>query len=251
MEHLSHEAATAESEDEAAEQFLPLVGLAAKAALPLAAKLGARVLPGLARKVAPHLTRGVSQVARTLFRSKATRPLLRTMPGIARRAMKSLVHQAARGHHITPRKALRTFARHTARTLASPRHAVTAFRRSRRLDRRYHVAARRYVGRPAALRLGRRPLHWRYRAAGHPGYYRPGYNRLGYGRPGYFRPGYFRPGYYRAGVPAKARPIYRGVRAPIPGGHLPAPAPVAQAAGCQCFRPVSCAACGSPLVTNH
>jgi hypothetical protein len=155
MEHMSHEAVTAESEQEAAEQFLPLVPLAAKVILPHAAKFAARAVPSLAKRVAPrimsrvvpHLTRGVSQVARTLFRSPATRPLLRAVPHVAKRTIASIARLAARGRPITPRTALRLLARQTARTLSSPRRAVMAFRRSRALDHRYHRAARRLIGR--------------------------------------------------------------------------------------------------------
>ncbi|HME10038.1 MAG TPA: hypothetical protein VKG25_23475 [Bryobacteraceae bacterium] len=155
MEHMSHEAVTAESEQEAAEQFLPLVPLAAKVILPHAAKFAAKALPSLAKKVAPrimarvvpHLTRGVSQVARTLFRNSATRPLLRAVPNIAKRTIASVARLAAQGRPITPSTAVSLLARQTARTLSCPRQAVMAFRRSRALDHRYHRAARRLIGR--------------------------------------------------------------------------------------------------------
>jgi hypothetical protein len=158
MEHMSHEAVTAESEQEAAEQFLPLIPLAAKAILPHAVKFAAKAIPSLAKRVAPrivsrvvpHLTRGVSQVARTLFRSPATRPLLRAVPNIAKRTIANVARLAARGQPITPRTAVRLLARQTARTLSSPRRAMMAFRRSRALDHRYHRAARRFIGRPTA-----------------------------------------------------------------------------------------------------
>jgi hypothetical protein len=101
-------------------------------------------------RVVPHLTRGVSQVARTLFRSPATRPLLRAVPNIAKRTTADVARLAARGRPITPRTALRLLARQTARTLSSPRQTVTAFRRSRALDHRYHRAARRLIGRGTA-----------------------------------------------------------------------------------------------------
>jgi hypothetical protein len=155
MEHMSHEAATAESEHEAAEQLLPLIPLASKVIFPLATKFATNAIPAPANKAAPrimsrvvpHLTRGVSQVARTLFRSPVTRPLLRAVPNIAKRTIANIARLAARGQPITPRTAVRLLARQTARTLSSPRQAVTAFRRSRTLDQRYHRAARRLIGR--------------------------------------------------------------------------------------------------------
>lgn len=237
MEHLSHEASSAESEDEAAEQFLPLIPLAAKAVLPLAAKLGAKVLPSLARKVAPHLTRGVSQVARTLFRSKATRPLLRAVPGIAKRTMVSLARRTAQGHHVSPRTALRTLARHTARTLASPRRAVTAFHRSKALDRRYHVAARRLVGRPAGHLLRHRFGHLRRQFVGRPGLYRPGYHQPGVAATSTHQA---HPGSYRAVTRKPVGPYYARPRLAVGAVH---------AAPCMCFRPVNCASCGGNCAT--
>ena len=239
MEHMSHEAVAAESEQEAAEQFLPLI--------PLAAKLGAKLLPRLASKVVPHLTRGVSQVARSLFRNRATRPLLRALPNIGRRTVTHLARQAARGHHITPRGAVRVLARQTARTLGNPRRVVQAFRRSRAYDRRYHAAARRFVGPPS--RRGQ-------------GYYRQGGYRWQGTRPARYGTYVQYPGYHSVPYPgqAPATPGYTGQPAPtyavpsaptytIPpasGPWLPAMPvqPAVAPSACQCFQPVSCSSCG-------
>src|SRR5262245_58857495 len=75
MEHLGHAAAEAESEAEA-EAFIG-------ALIPLAARLLPRVAPAIMR-AAPGLIRGAAGVARTLRRSPATRPLVRTIPTIVR-----------------------------------------------------------------------------------------------------------------------------------------------------------------------
>lgn len=179
MEHEGHAAAEAANEQEAAEHFLPLIGLAAKFVLPkiaglAAKKLGAgalqkvggrlagraasqllrRVGPRLLRRVTPQLTRGVANVTRTLFRSPATRPLLHAMPRIARGTVARLAAHVARGRRITPRLAVRTLAQQTARTLGSPRVLARSYRRSRAWDRRYHQRTRRVLGRPtgAAVR---------------------------------------------------------------------------------------------------
>jgi hypothetical protein len=266
MEHLSHEAASAESEEEAAEQFLPLIPLAAKFLLPKLASLGAKALPILSRKLAPHLTRGVSQVARTLFRSKATRPLLRTMPNIAKRTVATLARHAAKGHTVTPRTALRTLARHTAHTLSSPRHAVRAFHRSRALDRRYHVATRRFVGRPTTHGSAHHGVAHGHRHPGAPGHHRRirhGHHRFGrahhphhgtrlhhrYGRPGLRGPGYWRGGPWGQGGPrpaghyGSARPIAAG--APVRSGrrYFRGASSAHRSGPCLCFRPVSCGSC--------
>jgi hypothetical protein len=118
-------------------------------------------------RVVPHLTRGVSQVARTLFRSPATRPLLRAVPHIAKRTIANVARLAASGRPITPRTAVRLLARQTARALSSPRQAAIAFRRSRALDRRYHRAARPLIGRRTVGPTP--PIPWR------PIYSRPAY----------------------------------------------------------------------------
>ncbi len=144
MEHLAHVAAEAESEQEAAEGFLPLIPLVASKLLPLAAKAVpklAKALPNISRavsRVTPQLTRGVSQITRGLFRNPRTRPLVRTIPSIARRTVTSIARQAAAGQPVTPQAARRTLASQTRAVLANPRQAAQVVRRSRALDRQAH-----------------------------------------------------------------------------------------------------------------
>src|SRR5262245_44470249 len=127
MEHMAHEATEAESEQEVAEGFLPLIPMLAAKALPLAAKflpkIAGKVLPTLASavgKVAPRLMRGVSNVARSLFRNRKTRPLVRAVPTIARRTMNTIARQTAAGRPVSPQQAQRVLARQTAAVLGSP-----------------------------------------------------------------------------------------------------------------------------------
>lgn len=180
MEHTGHAAAEAANEQEAAEHFLPLIGLAAKLVAPkligmagkiggkLIGKVGSRLLrrvgPRLVRRIAPRvtrrvvsrvlgraaprLTRAVGNVTRTLYRSPATRPLLHAMPRIARGTMGALVRRTVVGRPITPRLAVRQFARQTAKTLSNPRVLNQIYRRSLVLDRRFHRNSRRVLGRP-------------------------------------------------------------------------------------------------------
>jgi hypothetical protein len=140
MEHLGHAASETESEAEAE----ALVG----ALIPLAARVVPRVAPAIMRS-APQLIRGVARVTRTLRRNPATRPLVRTVPTIVRRTATTLARRAARGRPVTPQVAARTLAGQTARVLSSPGQCVHAYRRSRALDRRYHVAARQQPRRQA------------------------------------------------------------------------------------------------------
>jgi len=137
MEHLAHAAMEAENEQEAAEQFFPLIGLAAAKLLPLAAKAGAKLLPKL-MKSAPKLIRGVSNMTRSLHRNPRTRPLLRTMPTIVNNTMNNLARQAARGRPVTSQQAVRTLAQQANRVLSNPQRCAQAYRRSRTLDRQMH-----------------------------------------------------------------------------------------------------------------
>src|SRR5260370_28699130 len=115
MEHLGQLAAEAETEEEAAEHFLPLIGMAASKLLPVVARAAGPLLkknlPRIARAVtraSPHLTKNIGKVARMLHRKPQTRHLLKTVPAIARRTVGSIARQAARGRRITPRAAVRT-----------------------------------------------------------------------------------------------------------------------------------------------
>jgi len=134
MEHLGELAAEAETEDEAAEHFLPLVGMAASKLLPVVARavapMAKRALPKIAKALTrstPQLTRGIGKVAKALHRNPKTRHLLRAVPGIARRTVGNIAHKVARGGQITPRTAARTLAHQTQISQADwPRNVSTA-----------------------------------------------------------------------------------------------------------------------------
>jgi hypothetical protein len=154
MEHMALAAMEAENEHEAAEGFLPLIPLVAGKLLPLAArlapKIAARVLPRVARslsRVTPQLTRGVGNLARTLYRNPQTRPLLRTIPSTARRAVTAIAKQAADGQPVSPRGALQVLARTNHRLLSSPTIVNSVMRRANVLDRQAH----RLSGLPAGI----------------------------------------------------------------------------------------------------
>jgi len=169
MEHLGHAAMEAESEFEAAEGFAPLVPLVASKLVPLAAKaaphLAARVLPRVAHavnRVTPHLTRSVGNLTRALYRHPQTRPLLRVVPSITRRAVTTIARHAAAGRPVSPHRAVRILAHQNHRVLSNPRLVHHTLRRSRSMDGRYH----RLAGIPAVGRHYR----WRWRnGLMHPG----------------------------------------------------------------------------------
>ncbi|WP_263351063.1 hypothetical protein [Acidicapsa acidisoli] len=182
MEHLGELAAEAETEDEAAEHFLPLVGMAASKLLPVVAKavapMAKKALPKIASaltKATPKLTRGVGTVAKALHRNPQTRHLLRAVPGIARRTVGSIAHKVARGGHVTPRTAVQTLARQTRRVLGTPHHRAQALRRHHHLERRFH----RHVG-PG---MGRAHAHYGPAAPGTHTRYGYGVRRVAPGAP--------------------------------------------------------------------
>lgn len=232
MEHLGELAAEAESEDEAAEHFLPLIGMAASKLLPVVAKavapMAKRALPKIAKALTrstPKLTRGIGKVARALHRNPQTRHLLRTVPGIARRTVGSIAHKVARGQRITPAIAVRTLAKQTRRVLGTPRLRSQALRRHHHLERRFHGRYR-DMARP----------HWRYGRGRRVGYR--------YGRPVAPAPGAAAP---RSGVAYTAPGVGRAGAAPTAGGQ-----PVVrhgQVAGGQCTC-AACPTCGTPATAQ-
>jgi len=239
MEHLGELAAEAETEDEAAEHFLPLIGMAASKLLPVVARavapMARRALPKIAKALTrstPKLTRGIGTVAKALHRNPSTRHLLRAVPGIARRTVGSIAHRVARGGQVTPRTAIRTLAAQTRRVLDTPQHRAQALRRHNYLERRFHGPVGPGVARP----------HWRYGRAGTRYAARPLQRGrvTAYGRPGYVR-GVYRPATAATvpGSPAVAQygPAVGRFACPACGGPGGAAAPA----------PAYCRCCGQVL----
>jgi len=243
MEHLGELAAEAETEEEAAEHFLPLIGMAASKLLPVVAKavapMAKKALPKIARAVmksSPRLTKGIGQISRTLHRNPQTRHLLKTVPGIARRTVGSIARQVAHGRRITPTTAVRTLAQQTRRVLGHPQHRRHALRRHNHLERTFH---RRYA--PGMARP-----HWRYGRYPYR-YYGRGIPRTAAGPGGIYRPGVsYRPG---AAAPVAAG---RAVRyGQVVGGQCTcAPCPSCGTAPGQSATtptPAYCRCCGQVL----
>jgi hypothetical protein len=109
--------------------------------VPLAARLIPRAAPTIMRS-APQLVRGLANVARTLRRSPATRPLVRTLPTVMRRTAATIARQQSGGRPVTPSRAVQTLAQQTARVISSPQQCVQSYQRSRTLDRQFHRAVR-------------------------------------------------------------------------------------------------------------
>lgn len=119
-------------EDGEGDQFLPLIGLAAKA-IPLVAK-------------------GVRAVGKAMNASRQTRKMVRTLPRVTAKTATSLARQARAGRPITPQRVARTMARQTAKTLVKRPTVATAMSRNRANARRRvqakGPAVRVPVGRP-------------------------------------------------------------------------------------------------------
>jgi len=233
MEHLGELAAEAESEDEAVEHFLPLVGMAASKLLPVVAKavapMAKKAIPKIAHaltKSTPKLTHGIAKVTKALHRNPQTRHLLKTVPSIARRAVGKIAHHAARGGHITPRTAARHLAKAAHRVLGTPGHRAHALRHHNRLERKFHGRMGHGMARPHFGRHGLR----------HGG--------LRHGRHG------IRAGALGHGVPRGAGVPQPGVGAPGVGGR-PARYGQAVGGGCTCgaagAAPAYCRCCGQVL----
>lgn len=235
LEHLGHTAAEAANEQEAAEHFLPLIPLAAKALLPMAGKLIAplakkaigtlatKVAPQIIKNVAPTLTRAVSNVTRTLFRSPTARPLLHAMPKIARSTVAQIAQRASRGLPVNRQVALRTLAQNTYRTLSNPRSLVNSYQRSLRADRWHHRRVGRLVGAtPRPYRRGGSRAGYAGGGGGAAGGYGPGAGSPGNGGAGPSPHGGYAPGV--PGLPGVPGPI-NGLPGPLPFAAPPGATP--------------------------
>jgi hypothetical protein len=181
MEHLGLAAMNAETEDEAAEHFLPLIPMVASKLLPLAAKalpkVAAKLLPRVARAithVTPNLTRGVTHITRALHRNPQTRPLLRTLPSVARRAIHTIAKRTAAGHRVTPAQAVRILHGHRRHIMNDPQLVRSVLQRSKLMDRHLHRAGGVHA-RPVAHRhYGTLGSYGKHGAHGTSGYVRHG-----------------------------------------------------------------------------
>jgi hypothetical protein len=89
------------------------------------------------RRIMKHLVRGAAVLTRILRRRRATRPLVRTVPTIIRRTVKTLKRKAAKGIPITRKMAGREAAKQVRRVLGSPRACRAAVSRNFKVSRSY------------------------------------------------------------------------------------------------------------------
>ena len=87
------------------------------------------------RRVLRHMIRGVAVLTRILRRRRITRPAVRAVPTIVRRAVRDLKQQAAAGQPITRRAAARATVTQMRRVLANPSACAAAIRQNVRASR--------------------------------------------------------------------------------------------------------------------
>jgi hypothetical protein len=87
------------------------------------------------RKILPHLVRGTAVLTRLLRRRSATRPAVRVVPTIVRRASNNLAQRAAAGKPVTQRTAARAMAVQTRKVLSRPRTCAAALQRNAKAAR--------------------------------------------------------------------------------------------------------------------
>jgi hypothetical protein len=163
MEHMGLAAMEAESEYEAAEHFAPLIPVVASKLLPAAARAmpraAARTLPHVARVIThatPQLTRSVTQLTRMLHRDPHTRPLVRVIPSVARRAVTTIARHAAAGRPVSPHQAVRILAHTNHNLLRNPRTVRAVLHRAHQMDRH----ARSVTGLPVHHHHPHHRQHW-------------------------------------------------------------------------------------------
>jgi hypothetical protein len=89
------------------------------------------------RRILPHVVRGTAILTRILRRRRATRPLVRAVPTIIRRAVKDLKRQAAKGKPITRRAAAKAAAKQVRKVLGSTKACTAAVARNFKVSKAY------------------------------------------------------------------------------------------------------------------
>ena len=103
--------------------------------------------PIAVKRIAPVVLQSATRLGRFLRRSRQTRPLVRTIPTIQRRAVRSLVNRARSGAPITPQAARKAMATATYKTLRSPAMATKGLANNAIKRRRLHGLNRQAIKR--------------------------------------------------------------------------------------------------------
>src|SRR5215831_8180721 len=89
------------------------------------------------RKILPHMVRGTAILTRILRKRRVTRPAVRVVPTIVRRAVKDLKRQASKGIPITRKRAAVAAAKQVRKVLSSPKACAAAIKRNVKVSRAY------------------------------------------------------------------------------------------------------------------
>jgi hypothetical protein len=98
--------------------------------------------PVSVRRVSPTLVRSANRLGRYLRRERRTRPLLKAIPTIQKRAVKMLTKHAQVGGKVTPAVAAKAMAKATASTLGTPKAAAKSLANNAVKSRRVATTAR-------------------------------------------------------------------------------------------------------------
>ena len=139
---LSHNEALAEMMAEAASHEAHEGEAEAMAGAAAATVISAKDRRAL-RRILPHMVRGSAILTRILRRRRVTRPAVRVVPTIVRRAVKDLKRQAARGIPITRKRAAMAAAKQVRKVLSSPRACAAAITRNVKVSKAYKRPRRR------------------------------------------------------------------------------------------------------------
>lgn len=124
MENFAYKASQSESEAEA-EAFLG-------ALVPVAARLFPKTSTQAIATVTPSLIEGVATMAQVLHKSPKARPLMRTVPYILQKTVRTIVHHTQQGKPVSRTIALRMLAGNTAKVLDNPLRITQVMKKSHR-----------------------------------------------------------------------------------------------------------------------
>ncbi|MEB3277741.1 MAG: hypothetical protein VKK42_02315 [Lyngbya sp.] len=99
----------------------------------------ARIIPvksASMRRISPAMVKGAATLTRTLRKSSATRPLVKTVPTIVARASQKLAKQAAHGKPVSRQTAARVMAGETQKVLGNPMTCAKTLMRSSKTARK-------------------------------------------------------------------------------------------------------------------
>ncbi len=144
-----------DSEDEDVAEYMADLAARAPNTLDAGAMAGAITItiaskaPMQVKAVGPTLSSGAARVTRLMKRDPRTKPLVKTVPAIAKKTVATLSKKAEKGKPITPSTAKRVMAKQAVRVLGNPRELTKALAKNevkrRKVNMKAIKRAERYV----------------------------------------------------------------------------------------------------------